>query len=56
MRTMELLKEWLPLLNVVLLPILIGVIRIERRLTRLETIEEIRRSKKSHDTDYVHGI
>lgn len=40
------ITEWAPLLNVVLFPVAIWIVKLERRLTRIETILEIKFKKK----------
>ena len=40
------MTELLPWVNVVVIPVLIYIIKIEKRLTRIETTLEIRNHKK----------
>ena len=40
------MTEMIPWLNVVVVPVLIYIVKIEKRLTKIETILEIRNHKK----------
>ena len=40
------MTELLPWVNIVVVPVLIYIIKIEKRLTRIETVLEIRNNKK----------
>ena len=40
------MTELLPLLNIIVVPIMVYVVKIERRLTRIETILKINNPKR----------
>jgi len=40
------LTSWIPLVNIIIVPVAIWIVKIEKKLTRIETILEIKLHKK----------